>query len=190
MAALKIIGLCILASVLYGIVHDQVTARVCVEYFTIGHPQILATESPTILALAWGVIATWWVGLVLGAPLAFAAIRGRQPRRTGRSLVQPIGVLLLCMLGVSLVAGLIGYALASNGIVVLVEPLSSRVPGDRHVAFIAVGWAHGASYVAGLVGGFVLIRSVWKQRQAASTVPPNQPMQRAALRAAAERQGR
>ena len=72
MTALRIIGLCVLAAVLYGVAHDQVTARVCVEYFTIGHPRILATESPTVLGLAWGVIATWWVGLVLGAPLAFA----------------------------------------------------------------------------------------------------------------------
>jgi len=174
-AALRIIGLCILAAVLYGVAHTQETARVCVEYFTIGHPKILATESPTILWLAWGVIATWWVGLVLGAPLAFASIRGRWPRRTGRSLVQPIAILLMCMAGTSVVSGLVGYALSSNGLVVLVEPLSSRVPGERHLAFIAVGWAHWAGYVAGLVGGIVLIRRVWRLRQEASTVPPDQP---------------
>jgi hypothetical protein len=33
---LKIIMLCLLAAIAYGILHDQVTARVRVEYFTIG----------------------------------------------------------------------------------------------------------------------------------------------------------
>src|SRR3954451_19765307 len=72
MQALAIVLLSILAAVLYGIVHDQVTARICVEYFTIGHPPVFDTESPTLLGLGWGVIATWWVGLVvLLEPMAF-----------------------------------------------------------------------------------------------------------------------
>ncbi len=54
------------ASVLYGLLHDQVTARVCVEYFTIGHPRVMASKSPTPLALYWGVVAPWWVGLPAG----------------------------------------------------------------------------------------------------------------------------
>jgi hypothetical protein len=33
--------------VVYGIVHDQVTARVCVEYFTVGHPPVFQTNSDT-----------------------------------------------------------------------------------------------------------------------------------------------
>ena len=90
MDTLKIVALCVGAAVLYGIAHDQVTARVCVEYLTIGHPRVFATESPTLLALGWGVIATWWVGLLLGFPLSFAALRGSKPRRTARSLVRPV----------------------------------------------------------------------------------------------------
>ena len=50
----KIVLLCIAAAVVYGILHDQVTARVCVEYFTIGHPPVFNTDSPTLLALGWG----------------------------------------------------------------------------------------------------------------------------------------
>jgi hypothetical protein len=48
--SLKIILLCIEAAIVYGILHDQVTARVCVEYFTIGHPPIFHTDDPTLLA--------------------------------------------------------------------------------------------------------------------------------------------
>ena len=60
--SLKIILLCMASAVIYGICHDQVTTRVCVEYFTVGHAPIFHTESPTLLAFAWGTTATWWVG--------------------------------------------------------------------------------------------------------------------------------
>lgn len=79
MQVLTIIGMSILAAVTYGILHNQVTARICVEYFTIGHPQIIGSTSPTLLGLAWGIVATWWVGLPLGIGLAFAARGNRGP---------------------------------------------------------------------------------------------------------------
>ena len=81
MQVLAIVALCIGAAVVYGIAHDQITARICVEYFTIGHPPVFATDDPTLLGLGWGVIATWWVGLMLGIFLALAARAGRRPPR-------------------------------------------------------------------------------------------------------------
>jgi len=33
MQSIKIILTCVVAAILYGIVHDQITARICVEYF-------------------------------------------------------------------------------------------------------------------------------------------------------------
>ena len=53
----RIVLLSIASAIGYGILHDQVTARVCVEYFTIGHPPVFSTDSPTLLALGWGTIA-------------------------------------------------------------------------------------------------------------------------------------
>lgn len=82
MQAIRIILLCICSAIFYGIVHDQITARICVEYFTIGHPPVFNTDSPTLLGFGWGVIATWWVGLILGLPLSLAAgdpLRGHHP---------------------------------------------------------------------------------------------------------------
>jgi hypothetical protein len=81
---LAIVALSILACVAYGIMHDQVTARICVEYFTIGHPPVFGTESPTLLGIGWGIIATWWVGVILGVPLATAARIGGRPQRSAR----------------------------------------------------------------------------------------------------------
>ncbi|MDA0768100.1 MAG: hypothetical protein O3A92_14920, partial [Verrucomicrobia bacterium] len=48
----------VLAAMFYGIIHDQVTARICVEYFTIGHPRLIDSDSPGVLGLFWGVVAT------------------------------------------------------------------------------------------------------------------------------------
>jgi hypothetical protein len=58
MQALAIVLLCVVMAATYGIVHDQITARICVEYFTIGHPPVFGTADPTLLGLGWGVIAT------------------------------------------------------------------------------------------------------------------------------------
>src|SRR5690349_12479623 len=145
MQPLGIIFLCVLAAVIYGIIHDQITARICVEYFTIGHPPVFATGSATLLGLGWGLIATWWVGLLLGIPLAIAARVGPRRKRTAASLVKPILVLLLIMGCCALVAGMAGFVLARHGAVVLFEPLASRVPPERHLYFIVDLWAHSAS---------------------------------------------
>ena len=57
---LKIVALCTLAAIGYGLVLDQITIRICEEYFTVFHPQVLPEgSSKTLLALAWGVLATW-----------------------------------------------------------------------------------------------------------------------------------
>ena len=164
MQALGIILMCVLAAVLYGIAHDQITARVCVEYFTIGHPPIFGTDDPTLLGLGWGIIATWWVGLLLGIPLAVAARAGSRPRRSLGSLVCPILWLLLAMAACALDAGILGWVLAKCGVVFLVEPLASALPADRHPLFLADLWAHVASYLVGFAGGIVVIVLVWRSR--------------------------
>jgi len=164
MQAVAIVALCIVSAVAYGVLHDQVTARVCVEYFTIGHPPVFPTESPTLLGIGWGIIATWWVGLLLGIPLALAARAGRRPRRDVMSLVRPVTALLLMMGVCALLAGSVGFLLGGSGAVHLVEPLASRVPEARHSRFLADLWAHSASYLVGFVGGTIVIVRVWRSR--------------------------
>lgn len=165
MQALAIIVICIVSAVVYGIVHDQVTARVCVEYFTIGHPPVFDTDSPTLLGLGWGIIATWWAGLLLGIPLAIAARAGRRPRRDVRSLLRPIFTLLLIMGACALLAGIAGFVFGSIGAIVLVDHLAEKVPVDRHARFLADGGAHLASYLVGFVGGIAVIEPVWHSRR-------------------------
>lgn len=163
---LRIVALGIGSAVVYGILHDQITVRVCVEYFTIGHPPVFDTTSPTLLALGWGVIATWWVGLPLGVCVAMAARLGTRPKISALQLLKPVGVLLLAMGAVSLIAGVVGYFVAKAGGVILLEPLSLAVPRERHVVFLADLWAHDAAYASAFVGGMALCYRVLRRRRA------------------------
>ena len=161
--------LCIASAICYGIVHDQITARICVEYFTISHPPVFHTESPTLLAFGWGVIATWWVGLFLGVPLACVARLGSRQKVDAKTLIKPIWVLLGIMACGALIAGLLGFLLASNGSVYLVEPMATHIPKAKQIAFLVDLWAHSASYLFGFVGGIVVITLTWLKRSRITT---------------------
>jgi hypothetical protein len=163
--AWRIIGMTVAAAAAYGIVHDQITARVCLEYFTVGHPPIFPTTSPTLLALGWGVLATWWVALPLGVLLALAARLGSRPRVSARELRRPILVLLGVMAVCAVLSGVLGAVLAHVGLVTLTPYLAENVPASRHTAFLADLWAHSASYVAGMVGGIVLVVHTYRARR-------------------------
>jgi hypothetical protein len=160
----KIVLICVAAAVAYGIVHDQVTARICVEYFTIGHPPVFGTDDPTLLGIGWGIIATWWMGVLLGVPLAIVARAGSRPKRSVGSLIYPIAVLLSVMTICALAAGVTGWYLARTGTIILIGRIARQLPADRHVPFIADLWAHMASYAVGLLGGIVVMVLVWRSR--------------------------
>ena len=160
MEFLKIVGICVLAAIAYGIAHDQITARICVEYFTVFHPPILGgTQSPTLLAFGWGVIATWWVGVILGIPLALVARMGSRPRLSAVELAPMIGKLLVVMAACAVVAGVAGYFFG-----VMPEFLDKLLAPERHRQFLADWWAHNASYASGFVGGIVLWIAAYQKR--------------------------
>jgi hypothetical protein len=165
MQFLAIVGLCVLAAVTYGILHDQVTARVCVEYFTVGHPPIFGTEDPTLLGIGWGILATWWVGVMLGVPLAVIARFGKWPKISASDLVVPLFILMAVSAICALIAGLVGASLASARIIWLVEPMASAVPKEKHVAFLTDLWAHNTSYLSGFIGGGVVMLRTWLLRK-------------------------
>lgn len=164
MQSMGIVLICVFAAVTYGIAHDQITARVCVEYFTVGHPPVFGTDDPTLLGIGWGIVATWWVGLLLGVPLAVVARAGSRPKRSVGSLVKPVVGLLAVTAVCALAAGVTGWFLARSGVVFLVGPIARELPADRHVPFLADMWAHSASYLVGLAGGIAVMVLVWRSR--------------------------
>jgi hypothetical protein len=169
MQPVAIVIMCVMAACGYGIVHDQITARICIEYFTIGHPQIFArpVTSPTVIAFAWGIIATWWVGVGLGIPLAIAARSGKRPKKSMRDLVRPIAILLGVMAVLAACAGFVGAFLASARWITLGGWLGDHVPAAHHIGFLADAFAHSMSYFAGAVGGIVIIVRTWRLRSRA-----------------------
>lgn len=166
MRAAAIVLMCVSAAIAYGVLHDLVTAHVCVEYFTIGHPPVFPTEDPVWLALGWGVLATWWVGLILGWGLVIAARAGNRPPRSVRSLARPVALLMVVSGACAGVMGTVGYFVAEAGGVVLVKPLEELVPAEKHTRFLADLWAHTTSYAVGFGGGMIVLVRVWRSRRA------------------------
>lgn len=173
MESLKIIFLSIGAGVLYGIAHDQITARICIEYFTVFHPPLVATNSPTLLGLAWGVAATWWAGAILGSALALAARAGSRSKLAA-SEVLPLIARLLPVMAVSAIAfGVAGFVLANRGMIVPPAWVQSHLPPSRFPNFMADWWAHSASYGSAFFGGGVLCVIAYRKR-GRPEVPPIQ----------------
>jgi len=163
--AVRIILFATLAAIAYGIVHDQVTAHLCVEYFTIAHPPVFPTRSPFLLGIGWGIIATWWVGLLLGIGLAAAARLGPMPRQGLADLRTSIIRLMLISATLACLAGALGAVLLASGVTRLDEAWAARIPPGSQVAFTAVAWAHDASYASGLLGGlWLIVRTVRERR--------------------------
>ena len=156
MEYLKIILASILLSITYGITHDLITTQISIEYFTIGHPIIIDTNSPILLALVWGTIATWWVGLIIGILISFSSRLGSKPKLNFKDVFKPILKLITVMFAGALLGGLIGYITSINQIFTLVPRLAKQIDPSKHHLFLTAGWAHTSSYIIGFVGGITL----------------------------------
>lgn len=161
---LVIACLCTALTMGYGVLHDQVTIRISPEYFTVAHPPLIATDSPTLLAAAWGVAATWWVGLPLGLILGLTATTGPRARTTVTTLAPSLVSALGLTAGFAALAGMLGLLAASSGLVHVVGPLARRLSPDAQVRFVAVLWTHLVSYGAGGVLALVVIVRTWRAR--------------------------
>jgi hypothetical protein len=104
----KIFAACIAAASLYGVAQDQITYRHCPEYFTQGFHRrmmnrwngpVLGTakqlfdnnpDNPTLRASIWGVIASWWMGALIGIPVTLACRVGPWKKIGYKDLVKPL----------------------------------------------------------------------------------------------------
>jgi hypothetical protein len=157
MEFLKIVVFSTLAAIAYGILHDQVTAHLCVEYFSLAHPDIFHTQSPFLLALGWGIVATWWVGLPLGILAAVAARAGPPPRLALLDVRPMILWLLVGMAVCATISGLYGAYGTAHGWLKPPSEWYLVIPKSKWVAFTADAYAHLASYASGILGGIGVI---------------------------------
>ena len=163
-AMLSIVCLCIGTAVVYGVCHDQITARVCIEYFSVFHstdvlPPGMNPRNPTQQGFFWGVFATWWMGLLIGVPLSIVARVGTARPLAARDLIRPVAVLLGVMATFALLAGVIGYFLSPDGSATATSfpGLAQQMPPTQWRGFMACYLAHNTSYTVGGAGGLLLI---------------------------------
>ncbi|MCC7495106.1 MAG: hypothetical protein IT204_22350 [Fimbriimonadaceae bacterium] len=171
----RILATCVVAAVVYGVLHDLVTAHVCVEYFSRFHPPVIASESPVALALVWGVLATWWVGAGLAVPLVAAARLGAAPRWTARQLRPLLGALLLSCAAAAALAGVAGGGWARATAWQPLAAWRSWLPRGAEARFFGVLVAHNISYLMGFSGGLAVAGAVLvsraRARRAAAAAP-------------------
>lgn len=126
-ACAKICAGTIGAACLYGIANDQITARICPEYFTQGFHKrnvrpikktllgkALSSQSPTTLGFSWGVYSTWWMGALMSLPIMTASRLGSESKLNWQQLVKPAATALAFMSASSAIAGLVGYKKACS----------------------------------------------------------------------------
>lgn len=144
-------GQVVLLSCALGIAVDLVTANIAVEYFTVHHPHVIDNDSPWVMALYWGVAASWWCGLGLAPFLWLANVRRPDPlarARVVRMVAKATGLIWLVMmaivLGVYLLAGLV--------------PLDKRGPtfeSERQLMSVAI--SHATEYALAAAVAVVLV---------------------------------
>ncbi len=143
----------------YAVLQDQVSARLCPEYFTVLHPPIPGLTDPTLLGISWGFLGAWWGGVLLGFALALTATLGSRPTLAPRELVRPLAVLVCVLVAVTALTGFAVWYHAKLLGVSLDNQLSQLVPKERHRGLLAVACYHFTAYVTATVGSVALC--VW-----------------------------
>jgi len=167
--SLKITGASILAAILYGIAQDMVTVRVSLEYFTAGHPNVFNTANPTVLALGWGVIASWWAGLILGLCLSVAAQYGPRVRLRLVDIAAPACMLIVIVGTCTAVAGELAFRYLGSCVrspLFLSADEAFAWSDNQCARFAAAACAHTVTYLTACVGGLVLCVRTWRIRPA------------------------
>jgi len=134
---------------------DQVSARLCPEYFTVLHPPIPGLTDPTLLGICWGFIGGWWGGIVLGYAAGLVSTLGPRPPLSPRDFIKPL-ILLMCTVGT--VTALCGFSVwrHANMLSVSLEGMDGLIPPERHRAALTVACYHFVAYASATLGGIVV----------------------------------
>ena len=145
----------VLVGAAYGALHNQISYSVAPEYFTafkfkqFNLPWAYAQPR---LGAAWvGVMASWWMGLLLVAILGVMALRARDWRTMAVLLMQAITLVML----VALALGLWGLWSAQQAVTpATIDQYRAWVARDvlHPVDFVRAGFMHNASYSGGFWG--------------------------------------
>ena len=139
----------------YGAIHDQISYSLSNEYFThfkfiqFGFPW--AQESPRLAAALVGMLATWWMGVLVFVVLGLFGFAFPTSKIMAIELLKSFGIVIV----VAFVTGVIGLA---YGYIQVNDATVSNYahwiwPGVTNpVQFVRVGFMHNASYLGGILG--------------------------------------
>jgi hypothetical protein len=161
---LRVVWLTSLGMIGYAMLQDQISARLCPEYFTIGHPPIPGLADPTLLGLAWGFLGGFPGGILLGVPVALAARWGRAAPLPAAALIRPLGLLLAGTAAGTLAAGASAWYNSRVANIAIGPPWSVLIPPERQRAFFVVASAHFATYLSAAILGAALCGWIVRRR--------------------------
>ena len=160
----------------YGMAQDQISARLCPEYFTVLHNPIPGLTDPTLLGLAWGFLGAAGGGVAMGYAVGLTATVGRNPQLTVRELLRPMLALVAAVAGVTTITGLSAYRHADMFAIRLDPVLDSRVPTTRHHELFAVASYHLAAYLSAVIGSVILCAWVVRERSRRAAPDATRPV--------------
>lgn len=146
----------------YAVLQDQVSARLCPEYFTVFHPPIEGLTDPTLLGVAWGFLGAWWGGVLMGYTAGLTATLGTRPPLAPRDLFRPVLALLAATATVTALTGFIVWQHAELFEVSLGR-VADVVPAHRRVWLLVVACYHFAAYGTAIAGSVLLC--LWVRRE-------------------------
>ena len=165
---------------IYGILHDQITYTISTEYYskfkfiqfglenwglgqnigTLHNPEIIL-ENPRFGAGIVGILATWWVGMIIGIILGFVGLI----HLNGKMMFSTTIKAFILTTGTALLTGILGLG---YGKVFLTENRPNwHFPENLndYDNFILVGSMHNFSYLGGLIGLIIGIIYSVKQKK-------------------------
>jgi len=147
--------LSVLAASIYGAAHDQISYTVSPEYFT--HLKFSqfnlswAMDSPRLGAATVGVLASWWMGVIIAIPLGVTGFLFKTPKQMAVYLIKSLFITIGTAFTVAL-SGLL-YAFMTITKQDTADILWRVMPGVLDpVNFARVGTMHEASYLGGILG--------------------------------------
>jgi hypothetical protein len=138
---------------LYGVLHDQVTYSISAEYFTKFKyrqfridPAVYGGHRQAVAMI--GFLATWWMGYIIGIPLALTGLIFRDNITMRSAIIKAIGIVFFTVILFGIAGYFYGkYHLIKTGV-------NWWMPDDlvNKNDFIIVGSIHNFSYLGGITG--------------------------------------
>ncbi|WP_020473290.1 hypothetical protein [Zavarzinella formosa] len=154
----------------YGILQDQISSRLCPEYFTVLHNPIPGLTDPTLIGIVWGFLAAAGGGVAMGYAAGLAATLGKNPPLATRDLVRPMLLLMAAVAVVTAITGVSAHRHAEMFNVRLDPRLDALIPVERHRAAFTVACYHFAAYASAILGSVVMCVWIGVRRSVSGSV--------------------